>query len=395
MKRKRASTWSCIALLASLDSTRSLAIPPPPENIVAKAVRPKQQQRLYPPISLSGDWIRAKEALRSPDCCVVSIAGLESHLRILQEQWTGNPGGPAIFTADNVDLRARVRVRDTDPDLTFKDCLQVCRAVSGSPLSTSRSTSPSTVLIDTHEKAAKTTECSPDKREAAIVAALQELACGISALTEQTTHDENNNCSNNEKPARDVLLRVVRASSYKARDPMFHTDKAPLRGYVTLIGPGTEFMTRPSTPLEYMTLRSLGCLGGTKLSSQSSPADNDDKHNTAGTLRRAELLEFIVMKGDRYLYESPTAITKSTTTIDKINRKTSSWMRNIQKSLVPDRTCACVHRSPPADTTTGGERRVILSFDLVDGDDDREWYEVNKNREWRSGMTQRKSHLVA
>ena len=32
---------------------------------------------------------------------------------------------------------------------------------------------------------------------------------------------------------------------------------------------------------------------------------------------------------------------------------------------------------------------------LADGDDDREWYEKNQKREWRSGMTQRKSRLVA
>jgi hypothetical protein len=42
-----------------------------------------------------------------------------------------------------------------------------------------------------------------------------------------------------------------------------------------------------------------------------------------------------------------------------------------------------------------GGRRVIISLDLADGDDDREWYQADKKREWRSGMTQRKSHLVA
>jgi hypothetical protein len=66
----------------------------------------------------------------------------------------------------------------------------------------------------------------------------------------------------------------------------------------------------------------------------------------------------------------------------------SIWIRN----------AACVHRSPPAAEVVavgGGKRRVILSLDLADGDDDREWYEYDKKRGWRSGMTQRKSHLVA
>jgi len=172
--------------------------------------------------------------------------------------------------------------------------------------------------------------------------AFQELARGVSSLADGPF----------ETTCRDVFLRVVCANSYKAKDPMFHTDKAPLRGYVTLYGPGTDYMMRTSTPLEYMTLRGLGTLPG----------------GLDTSLKRAGNLEFIVMKGDYYKHQSSLV--------------TSFWQRNF----------ACVHRSPPA--TTGG-RRVIVSLDLADGTDDREWCVVNKPREWRNGMTQRKSRLVA
>ena len=39
-------------------------------------------------LSLAGDWAAAKAALRSADCCVVSVSGLEPHLRVLQARWT-------------------------------------------------------------------------------------------------------------------------------------------------------------------------------------------------------------------------------------------------------------------------------------------------------------------
>ena len=361
MKRTRALTWCLTALLVSLDSTRALSAPPPSFSERISAALPSQ---LHPP-SLAGDWIDAKQSLRNPDCCVVSISGLGPHLQILQEQWVGSSEGPTA--AGDVDLRSRVRVDSSAPEHTYEDCLQVCRAVSGSPLSP---------IANKHKNDDDATN-EPSESEAAVVAVLQELAWGISALTEEANNDSPT------KSSRDVFLRVVRASSYKARDPMFHTDKAPLRGYVTLMGPGTEFMTRPCTNVEYMTLRSLGSLKGTQ----------DDKRGSS-TLRRAELLDFIAMKGDRYSYDPPSCTSRAPTSIvDTVNRRTSSWMRRIQKSVVPDRTSACVHRSPPADA--GGGRRIILSFDLADGDDDREWYEANKKREWRSGMTQRKSHLVA
>jgi hypothetical protein len=107
------------------------------------------------------------------------------------------------------------------------------------------------------------------------------------------------------------------------------------------------------------------------------------------SLRLADELEFIVMKGDHYSYERPRDESSTKALIPSVvAAPPSSWMTAVWK-----RSAACVHRSPAV--TTKGGRRVIVSLDLGDGDDDREWYEANKKREWRSGMTQRKSHLVA
>jgi hypothetical protein len=126
---------------------------------------------------------------------------------------------------------------------------------------------------------------------------------------------------------------------------------------------GTEYMTRPCTsPLEYLSLRSFG------LQHQGG--------EPSASVREAQVLEFIVMKGDYY---PPPAETTATTTM--------TWLL----SKFWPRTFACVHRSPPGH----GRRRIIVSFDLADGDDDREWYDAGHRREWRSGMTQRKSRLVA
>uniref|UniRef100_A0A7S3L1Z7 Uncharacterized protein n=1 Tax=Amphora coffeiformis TaxID=265554 RepID=A0A7S3L1Z7_9STRA len=191
--------------------------------------------------------------------------------------------------------------------------------------------------------------------------ALRELACGMAGIMSLDSSSSSNN--NNRSTKNDnldtttaaVFVRIVCASSYKARDPMYHTDKAPLRGYVTLHGPGTDFLTRNmASPLEYVSLRSLGRVLPGK------PSED---------VRSANPLEFIIMKGDYY------------------------YSYHQQPNMVMDRRYACMHRSPPAHDGSG--RRVIVSFDLADGTDDREWYEIHKKREWRSGMTQRKSHLVA
>ena len=246
-------------------------------------------------LSLAGDWAAAKAALRSADCCVVSVSGLEPHLKVLQARWAAEP--------EEVDLRTRVRVRASARD----DCHRVSRAVRSE---------------------------GTDASDAA--AALEELARGVSSLADGPL----------EGVCEDVFLRVVCASDYRARDPTFHTDKAPLRGYVTLRGPGTEYL-------------------------------HTERRDPARRLRQAEELEFIVMKGTHY--ESPWL---------------SGLWRPLQTAAEPFRgNSACVHRSPPA-ATAAGERRVIVSLDLATGDDDREWH-VDVKREWRCGLTQRKSFLVA
>jgi Protein of unknown function (DUF1826) len=259
--------------------------------------------------SLTGDWESAKLALRHPDCCVVSVSGLEHHLQVLQKELVDKG-------LSDLDLRSRIRASHNSAS---SDCSRVLHSV---------------VPIDNNLDHDSSGAC---------MAALEELARGIASLADGPLNFE----------VEDVHMRVVCASDYRAVDPMFHTDKCPIRGYVTLCGVGTEFMTRTCTPMEYMSLRSLG------KQPSSEPSDS---------VREANELEFIVMKGDYYPQQG------------------SSWL-----SKVWQRAFACVHRSPPGN----GGRRVIVSLDLADGDDDREWYDAGQKREWRSGMTQRKSRLVA
>ena len=91
----------------------------------------------------------------------------------------------------------------------------------------------------------------------------------------------------------------------------------------------------------------------------------------------ARELEFIVMKGDYYDASVPK------------DDNNSSMSQN--KKKLWSRAEACVHRSPPGNKA----KRVILSLDLADGGDDQEWEERGRKRNWRVGMTQRKSHLVS
>ena len=264
-----------------------------------------------------GNWLTTKKALRNPKCCVRSVSGLNNYMELLQNKLSD------ANKITDLDLRMKVNV---NPSSIYNDCLQI---VQQSILSLDMDNDDGE--NDTHS----------------IVEALMELTYGFASLADGSMND---NCDN-------VFVRIVCASNYKARDPMYHTDKAPLRGYVTLRGVGTQFMTRPCSPLEYLTLRSLGT------------------GNPLKSIRQAEELEFIVMKGDHY-------------DCDKWNSQQSLQYKLWKRST------ACVHRSPPA-VAKHGNKRVILSIDLGDGDDDREWYQVDANREWRSGMTQRKSHLVA
>jgi hypothetical protein len=304
--------WWCIAVFATcLPPSQSLS----PREASSPAWRPTLSQ------PVSEGWADAKAALQLPDCCIVSVAGLESPLRILQNELADR--GPA-----DVDLRARLRVSGAS---LRRDCRNVQRSVVACD-----------GVEDDDDSGQEEHENDPIDP---CTRALEELARGMASMEGDT--------------ATDVLIRIVCASTYRARDPLFHTDKAPLRGYVTLRGVGTEFMKRPCTPLEYAALRSLG--------QGSLPAKD---------LRRAAELEFIVMKGDHY-YD---------------HASSSNALQRPWRTMLWKRAFACVHRSPPG-ATTG--RRVILSFDLADGHDDREWYQTNQKRAWRSGMTQRKSRLVA
>lgn len=273
---------------------------------------------------LSGDWASAKKKLRNPDCCVVSISGLESHLGVLQEQLDQGPA--------ELDLRARI---SSSKENILSDCIQVCNLCS----------IPSRTKFPMYEDE-KAYLRDPS------VAALMELAHGVASLADGPLEG-----------TKEVFMRIVCASDYRARDPMFHTDKAPLRAYVTLRGVGTDFMTRPCSLLEYLQLRGSG------------------EARALNSVRRAEELEFIVMKGDQYICDVSQEDRHKVSVI-------SSWFNRWWK-----RTIACVHRSPPAPYSGG--RRIILSLDIADGDDDREWFQADKKREWRSGMTQRKSRLVA
>jgi hypothetical protein len=304
--------------------------------------RMQKQQSSSSGVVLAGKWVEAKLALRDPECCVVSVSGLEDHLRVLQQAWQNAPS--------DVDLRARVRVASSL--YTYEDCWKVRHAVT--PLPTS---------INNIDNETKTITEQVVVDDDPISLALQELACGVASMADGPF----------ESMCDGVLLRIVCASHYQARDPMFHTDKAPLRRYVTLKGPGTDFMIKRCTPWEYMTLRALGTLPNGGM--------------LQNTLKRAKNLEFIVMKGDHYEYKDD----------NKQDQSANSKIFQKEMRSVWQRSLACVHRSPPTkDSTCGVRRRVIVSLDLMaDGRDDREWYDAGKKRTWRSGMTQRKSRLVA
>ena len=271
--------------------------------------------------NLIGNWKDGKTSLQRDDCCVVSIDGMEPHLNHLYEYFVNQ--GPS-----DLNLRARINAESL-----LHDCRTIRQSVVAIP------------EFDMKEY--------PNDEIDPCTAALMELARGVISFADGLVLER--------KPCMDVYMRIVCASDYKAIDPMYHTDKAPLRGYTTLIGPGTEFCENICSPLEYASLRSLG-----NGSSSSIPT------------RKAKNMEFIIMKGDYYEYN------------DSQMSQTFQLLSRIKKKLWT-RTSACVHRSPPGN----GGRRVIISLDLADGDDDREWYQKNQKREWRSGMTQRKSRLVA
>ena len=292
---------------------------------------------------LAGDWSNAKQKLRYPNCCMVSVSGLEHHLSTIQQYFCGDDA------PNDLDLRMKVRVSDINGDsggnirdVAYEDCTKIFNAVMGGKDTYSSN------LGDDREA-----EGIANNNHHSCILALEELARGISSLADGPL----------EGICTDVHIRVVIASNYQAIDPMYHTDKCPLRGYVTLAGPGTEFVNETCQPWEYAALRTLGL-------------DGLSKGKARSLLKMAEELQFIIMKGDDYNAPMPNGMSPSIT------------------SKLWSRSSACVHRSPPAAAAKSG-KRVILSLDLADGKDKQEWYEISRRRGWRSGMTQRKSHLVS
>jgi Protein of unknown function (DUF1826) len=323
---QRLAWLSIILLLPTIQALNQQLLASPSGTSMSPAAA--RESHMSPPfLHGRGDWGASKSSLRRSDCCVTFVHGLESHVQILQQVLADQ--GPS-----EIDLRARIRVSSSSSSsssLTYEDCLKVRNSVI--PL--------------TKEEML---ESSGDNRQDPCSLALAELASGMASLADGTLSGV----------VEDVFCRIVCASDYRAIDPPFHTDKAPLRGYVTLRGVGTQFMNRPCHPTEYLTLRTLG----------------EGEPTRSLPLQTAEELEFIVMKGDYYNdHVKPDGSSEASSLFSRF------WKR----------ATACVHRSPPGK----GGRRVIVSFDLADGDDDREWYQVGLKRQWRSGMTQRKSRLVA
>jgi len=316
-----------------------------------------------PAQQLAGDWSTAKLSLRNPKCCVVTVPGLELPLATLQEYFCGNDA------PSDLDLRMRVRCGNENGDMNivekgvaYKDCAKIYNAVM-EPSSTKDATKNNFDLDATNEnKQNESTNTHP------CILALEELARGVASLADGPL----------DGICTDVHMRVVCASNYQAIDPMFHTDKCPLRGYVTLTGPGTQYMDETCSPMEYAALRTLGVDG-----LLATGGKEKVQH-----LKMAQDLEFIVMKEDHYAAPLPNDIIPS-----------ASSMTQSIIGKVWDRNSSCVHRSPPSSSAVSskktGRRRVILSLDLADGKDDQEWYEAHRKRGWRSGMTQRKSHLVS
>ncbi len=282
---------------------------------------------------------------------------MQQHISILQQYFCGEDAH------SDLDLRMKVRgcrslgeSGEEDAGVVYHDCESIYNAVMmGTRFEPSMMTMDDafvTASNDTYDDDGDNYVYNNLDGHRCIVA-LTELVRGMASLVDgkQLT-----------TTVTDVHVRVVCASNYAANDPMFHTDKCPLRGYVTLTGKGTEYMQETCLPWEYAALRAVGLNGisGNRKATRS--------------LKLANELEFIVMKGDEY---------------DSTGDDVSSSI--FLPRRLWNRSSACVHRSPPG----SGKRRVIISLDLADGKDNQEWFEVGRRREWRSGMTQRKSRLVS
>lgn len=294
------------------------------------------------PARTGGDWDAGKRGLRDPSTCVVTINGLQEQLVKIQ----------SCFCSDEAlaDVDLRTKVRCDNEDETRHDCEEIYNAVMAS------------VYTRNESEKEKCQHLAPQLHHSTeVTLALAELARGVASLADGKL----------AKTCTGVHMRVVCASDYRAIDPPFHTDKCPFRGYVTLAGQGTQYMDETCLPHEYAALRTLGVDGLQSVSGQRK----------VDSLKSAKGLEFIVMKGDTY--DAPPSEDYSPSASDKLLNR--FWTRS----------AACVHRSPPSHDGGGDRRRVILSLDLADGVDDQEWHEARRKRSWRSGMTQRKSHLVS
>ena len=305
-------------------------------------------------------WSIVNQSLRDPNVCVVSSpTGLDDHLSILREALCSN------YAHTDLDLRMRVRCSSSvdddngnDDDYSDRTTLNDCIKIVDSVINRRKNQQQLSSANNEHY--------SSSVLEAAL--ALKELALGVSSLADASFSE-----STSKDPPPDVHVRVACASDYRAIDPVFHTDKCPLRAYVTLIGPGTEYVDTTCNPLQYLALRMLGENG------LVSSIGDDGGEGGRIRVKEAKEMEFIVMKGDRYVH----------------NHQSLPLLSSSQSSSLGlwSRSSACVHRSPPG--ALGGGKRVIVSLDIANGEDDREWYETGRKREWRAGLTQRKSRLVS
>ena len=139
------------------------------------------------PTQLSGNWFVAKQSLRDPNCCVVSIAGLESHVSTIQQYFCGDDA------PDDLDLRTKVRCKNvgSNHNMAYDDCKKIYIAVMQND---------------------KLSDCINNNHPC--ISALEELARGVASLADGPL----------EGTCTDVHMRIVCASNYKAIDPMFHSE---------------------------------------------------------------------------------------------------------------------------------------------------------------------------
>ena len=233
--------------LSSPFSTTPKTIPAKADNASGLVTDPTSTHPFKVPSRLSGDWFTAKQSLRNPKCCVVAVPGLEHHLSTIQEFFCGDDA------PTDLDLRMRVRCRNKDIEevaVAYKDCAKIYNSVM-EPSSSVKDA----INFDWDENHNLSRESKSNQNNISTnhpcILALEELARGVASLADGPLDGK---CT-------DVHMRVVCASNYQAIDPMFHTDKCPLRGYVTLTGLGTQYMNETCLPWEYAALRTLGANG--------------------------------------------------------------------------------------------------------------------------------------